>query len=89
LPIHSYGRTDGSTIIGGFVYRGTQLQNLAGAYVFGDFGSGRIWMLTGTGTTWTRTQLLQTNRSISAFGQDANGELYVVDLAGEVLQIRP
>jgi glucose/arabinose dehydrogenase len=44
-PIHSYGRTDGISITGGFVYRGAGLRGLRGQYLFGDWGSGRIWAL--------------------------------------------
>ena len=89
LPIHDYPRTDGTTVIGGFVYRGTAIPSLVGTYVFGDFGSGKIWALReGTSNTWTRTELLSTSRQISSFGQDQSGELYVVDFAGTVLQLR-
>lgn len=89
LPIHDYPRSDGTTVIGGFVYRGTAIPALVGAYVFGDFGSGKIWALReGASNTWTRTDLLSTSRQISSFGQDQSGELYVVDLAGTVLQLR-
>lgn len=44
-PIHDYPRSDGQSITGGVVYRGTRLPELEGAYIFGDFGSGRIWAL--------------------------------------------
>jgi glucose/arabinose dehydrogenase len=89
-PIHDYPRTDGTTVIGGFVYRGTAIPGLVGAYVFGDFGSGKIWTLReGPANTWTRADLLSTSRQISSFGQDQSGELYVVDYAGTVLQLRP
>lgn len=89
MPIFAYPRTDGTTVIGGYVYRGAQIQGLPGAYLYADFGNGRIWMLTGSGANWTRTQLLDTGRSISSFGQAENGELYVADYAGAVLQLRP
>jgi hypothetical protein len=76
-------------VIGLFVYHSTAIANLQAAYVFGDFGSGKIWMLRLSGNAWTRTELLSTGRRISSFGQDASGELYVVDYAGTVLQLRP
>lgn len=44
-PIHEYGRSDGSTITGGIVYRGSQLPELYGAYLFSDFYSGKTWAL--------------------------------------------
>lgn len=60
-PVDEYGRDLGSSITGGFVYRGTEFPDIVGAYIFGDFGSGRIWALEQNTTTgvWTRTQLMQ------------------------------
>ena len=46
-----------------------------------------LWSLTESGNTWTRTLLLTTGRTISSFGQDAAGEVYVVDLGGSVLKL--
>jgi glucose/arabinose dehydrogenase len=90
LPIHDYPRSDGTTVIGGFVYHGSAISGLQGTYVFGDFGSGRIWMLTENTSThkWSRTDLLSAGLHMSSFGQDQSGELYVVDYAGAVLQVR-
>jgi glucose/arabinose dehydrogenase len=90
-PIIDYPHSDGIAVIGGFVYRGTAIANLPGAYVFGDFGSGRIWMLQeNPANTWTRTELLNTGKAISSFGRDKSGELYVLDYsAGVVFQVKP
>lgn len=82
-PVIQYGRASGSSITGGFVYRGSAIPSLVGRYVFGDYGSGNIWNVsTSTEPTLTVTgaDALATGRSISAFGQDNSGELYVVDL---------
>ncbi len=89
LPIHDYPRSDGTTVIGGFVYRGTAIASLVGVYVFGDFGSGKIWTLTeAPANTWTRADVLSTGRPISSFGRDQAGELYVVDItAGSILKL--
>jgi hypothetical protein len=56
-------------------------------YVFGDFGTGKIWGLQESSGTWTRTLLASTGKNISAFGRDQNGELYAVDYAGAVWKI--
>ena len=88
LPIAEYSHQEGNAVIGGFVYHGSTLPDLRGTYVFGDFGTGKIWKLTeGPPGTWTRTLLLQSGLNISSFGQDAAGELYVVDVNGSVSKI--
>ena len=89
LPIHDYGRSDGGTIIGGFVYRGSDIPSLAGAYVFGDFLSGRVWALRESDGSWARSDLLSTGLTISSFGQDSAGELYLLDYNGRVLKVVP
>lgn len=90
LPIAEYAHSEGNAVIGGRVYHGSAIPELANAYVFGDNGSGNIWMLRQeTSGTWTRTLLLASGRSISGFGQDQAGEIYVVDLNGSVLRLDP
>ena len=91
LPIAEYSHSEGEAVIGGFVYRGTAIPALQGAYVFGDLSFGTIWMLRETSSgTWTRTQLLDTNRTLSSFGQDQAGEIYVLDYGnGVVLRLSP
>jgi len=78
-PIFDYDRSQGDeTVIGGHVYHGTKMPALAGAYVFGDFISGRVWSLTQSGQSWTRTFLLNTaGGDLAGFGRDQAGELYV------------
>lgn len=88
LPIAEYARPEGQSVTGGYVYRGVQIPALEGYYVFGDFISGRIWALREVSGRWERTQLLATQLSISSFGMDQQGELYVVDFAGQVFRLR-
>lgn len=79
-PIFDYDRSQGDeTVIGGYVYHGTNIAALAGNYVFGDFISGRIWSLAQNGQgQWVRTFLVNAGGGdLAAFGQDASGELYV------------
>jgi glucose/arabinose dehydrogenase len=90
LPIAEYPHPEGEAVMGGYVYKGTAISNLSGAYVFGDYISGTIWDLVESPPgTWTRTKLLATGRNISSFGQDTAGELYVVDYSGSVLKLAP
>ena len=82
-PVHDYDRNAGASVTGGYVYRGSALPALVGRYIFGDYGSGRIWRLNDNGSGgYTAEQLLDTGYSISSFGEDNAGELYVVDIAG-------
>jgi len=79
LPVFDYDHSQGDdTVIGGHIYHGTKAPGLAGLYVFGDFISGRMWTLTQTGTTFTRSNLFTVAANdIAAIGQDQLGELYV------------
>ncbi|MBI3607024.1 MAG: PQQ-dependent sugar dehydrogenase [Nitrospirae bacterium] len=90
LPILDYPRSEGTTVIGGYVYRGRAIPDLCGAYVYGDFGNGRIWGLRDDGQiVISQQKLLDTGRKISSFGEDEQRELYAIDYAGEVLKIVP
>ncbi|HEY5569547.1 MAG TPA: PQQ-dependent sugar dehydrogenase [Gammaproteobacteria bacterium] len=81
-PVHEYGRSFGFSVTGGYVYRGSQIPALVGDYVFGDYGSGVIWRLVDAGSGGFAAQnLLDTSLSIASFGEDEDGELYVVDIA--------
>ncbi|HET6637258.1 MAG TPA: glucose dehydrogenase, partial [Gemmatimonadota bacterium] len=83
LPLHVYGRKDGCSVTGGYVYRGRGLPALVGAYLFGDYCTGRIWALRRAATGEVQVErLLDSNVPISSFGEDAAGELYVCDHAG-------
>ena len=74
---------------GGYVYRGRMFPELIGTYLFSDYGSGRIWGLTETNRgTWTRTELLRSGLSVSSFGEDEAGEVYVVHHLGSIHRIR-
>ncbi len=87
LPVFDYDHTQGDeTVIGGYVYRGSKMPSLVGAYVFGDFISGRMWTLTQSGSTFTRTFLFNVAANdISSFGSDQLGELYVARYSSAVV----
>lgn len=88
LPIFEYDHTQGEAGIGGYMYRGTAIPDLAGTYLFSDFASGKIWGLKEDPPgTWTRTELLSTNTNVSSFGQDTAGEIYVVEYGGSVRKL--
>ena len=90
LPIAEYSHAEGNAVIGGYVYRGAGIPALAGSYVFGDFGAGKIWRLTQDSSgAWQRVLLLSGGPNMSSFGRDAAGELYVVDYGGAILKVTP
>ena len=90
LPIIDYGREDGFTVIGGYVYIGNQIPELCGVYIYGDYGSGNIWGLRFDGEKVTKNKLLikSSGFNISSFGEDEDGEIYVVDLNGTIAKIK-
>ncbi len=81
LPIIAYphGGEWGSSISGGYLYRGAAVPTLQGSYVFADYVSGRIWRADPAGGQWEVTQLLDPGFNVSTFGEGADGELFVAD----------
>lgn len=80
-PVVEYGHDTGCSVTGGYVYRGSAFPEMAGVYLYGDFCSGRIWGLYRDGTgEWATTVLLDSDLSISSFGEDETGELYLTSL---------
>ncbi len=80
-PITEYGRSVGGSVTGGYVYRGADVPDLVGWYVFGDFNVGRILAIPANSAPGVvPTELLDTDMSIVAFGEGNDGELYVLDL---------
>src|SRR5438132_1445888 len=78
LPILEYDHSLGCSITGGYRYRGGRFPQLAGRYFYGDYCSGRIWNGIQSGQTWSSAQLIDTALRITSFGEDEEGELYVV-----------
>ena len=84
---HAVSGTDNCSVTGGFVYRGSADPVLVGGYVYGDFCSGRIWVMSPTASapvtpTLVRDATATPRLAISSFGEDEAGELYVCDLSG-------
>jgi len=83
-PLFDYSHTRGRcSVTGGYVYRGSRGALPAGAYVYGDFCSGEIFVTNGN----MQNVLALTAMNISSFGEDEQGELYVVDRSGTVSRI--
>lgn len=80
-PFSWYRHQNGNcAVTGGYVYRGDRYPALRSWYVFGDYCSGRIFLLDSAGKRGQKPKVgLDTNMQISAFGEGADGELYVAD----------
>ena len=94
-PIHFYDHDVGRSITGGYVYRG-ESEGLQGDYIFADFVTSKIFSLDFDGSAWARTdrtgQLVADIGSVgspSSFGEDGRGNLYVVDIGGEIFRLTP
>ena len=84
-PVWQYSHSLGCSITGGYVYRGSDVPELAGKYVYGDYCSGRIWALDDSGRTASNEQLgIGTFGNLTSFGEDAEGELYFVRQNGRI-----
>ncbi len=88
FPIAEYGRDEGCSVTGGYVYRGGQLPDLVGNYIFGDYCTGIVWTLTPQADgSWLRTVLFRAPPEITSFGEDADGEVYVIFRNGTISRI--
>ncbi len=89
-PLVEYDHSEGYSVTGGFVYRGKAIPSLQGRYLYGDFGSGKIWgLIQKNGRLQDQRLLMNTTINISSFGEDERGEVYVVGLKGNIFQIVP
>lgn len=86
-PFTQYAHTNNrASITGGYVYRGSAIPGLIGTYFYADFNSGEIFSLRYDGAAVTdstdrTSELTLGTILISSFGEDANGELYIVEYA--------
>jgi glucose/arabinose dehydrogenase len=87
-PIAVYAHDAGCSITGGFVYRGSAVPGLAGRYLYGDYCSGTVWSLRvagGEAADVRREQIVVPQ--LTSFGEDADGELYLVSQLGSVYRL--
>ena len=87
-PVAQYGRDLGCSVTGGYVYRGTEMPDLRGTYLFADFCSGRFWGVTTRADGQRIVQeLLQADIQPASFGESNDGTLFVLDLDGTIYRI--
>lgn len=87
---YSHGTNDsnGCSITGGFVYRGSTYPSMQGVYIYGDYCKGKIWGATNN-SGWQTFLLTTAPFSISTFGEDESGEIYLADFGnGKVYRIQ-
>ena len=94
----SFSETDveGCSVTGGYVYRGQKIKSMQGQYIFGDYCSGNIWTLkvvNGKAINFkNRTEEINIGGGefttyISSFGQDSDGEIYIIDYNGGIYKL--
>jgi glucose/arabinose dehydrogenase len=89
-PIVDHPHSEMRSLTGGVVYRGARLPELRGAYVYGDWSTGRVWGLRHKAgrVTWHR-ELARSTLQITGFGLDARGELLIADHGGGLYRLEP
>ena len=87
-PVVEYGRRDGWSVTGGYVYRGKRQASLQGVYIYGDYVFGTIWGLRyKDGKVIDHRVLLKQPKNIASFAEDADGEVYVLAFDGKIYRI--
>jgi glucose/arabinose dehydrogenase len=88
MPVEVYSHDEGCSVTGGYVYRGKAVPAAAGRYFYGDYCSGNIWSLKVDGgrATDVRREPFQV-RSLTSFGVDAAGELYLATGNGQIYEL--
>jgi glucose/arabinose dehydrogenase len=85
MPVAEYSHSDGCSITGGYVYRGPRISGLSGRYVYADYCSGKMWTLGTSGGAPQDVSSVVSDagvRSITSFGEDGSGILYVCSAEG-------
>ncbi|MTB01520.1 MAG: sugar dehydrogenase [Actinobacteria bacterium] len=86
-PVHEWDNLGGSSAIGGFVYRGSAIKELQGKYLFADFAESGIFLFDPTSKETTFVDLPISK--IVGFGEDANGEIFLLSLSSGVFALLP
>ena len=87
LPQLEYNTGDNCAVVGGTVYRGDDVAALQGRYIYGDFCSGQLFLAQRSGGRWRPERELDLAAgNITSFGQDVEGEVYVVTDGGSIFR---
>ena len=86
-PVAEYSHTEGGcSVTGGYVYRGS-MPEWNGIYLYGDYCTGMIWGLIHSDSGWQSQLLFDLDITITSFGQDESGELYLLSDSGGVFRL--
>ncbi len=88
-PVAEYSHDDGCSITGGYVYRGPRISGLSGRYVYADYCSGKLWTLATSGGAPRDVSSVVSDagvKSITSFGEDGSGMLYVCSAEGTIFR---
>jgi glucose/arabinose dehydrogenase len=87
-PVAEYSHGEGCSVTGGYVYRGS-MPEWNGIYLYGDYCSATVWGLIRSDGGWQNQVLFGAPGSITSFGQDESGEVYLITDGGQVLRLAP
>ncbi len=87
LPVAEYDHGQGCSVSGGYVYRAKRYPALTGIYFYGDFCSGKLWGMRRVNGAWSTSVLKETDFSVSGFGIDDDGNLYLLDYHGGIYEV--
>lgn len=83
-PVVEYSHREGKSVTGGYVYRGSRIPGLYGAYLYADYESGVVWALRGR-----EARRIARGDEIASFGEDRDGEVYLCSFDGRIYRLRP
>lgn len=86
MPVLEYGHSNGDrSVTGGYVYRGEEVEDLKGLYIYGDFVSRRIWSLDfGDLNCPVNKEIFRPNFAVASFGVDQKNELFICGFDGKI-----
>jgi len=89
-PVAEYFHGEGQSVTGGFVYRHDRLAKFRGHYFFADYLSGKVWTVgrTDDGGIAPKREAANTGLQIAAFGEDADGDMYLCAFDGHIYRLR-
>ncbi len=84
-PILEYSHDVGCAVAAGYRYRGAAISELDGVYFYGDYCSGVMFAATESNGQWSVLDTIETGFSITSFGEDEQGEIYLTDYSGQAV----